>query len=273
MSWFPVDDAFHSHPKAQKAGDEAIGMWTRAGSHCMAYLTDGFVAEWWVKQQPKGMAKAQRLLDAGLWRQGENAEGEPGFWFHDWKAECTKSHILAARENARQRKAKSRESRGESQGESRVTGRVTERVSPPSCLDPTQPNPTQPIKENSGCEPTELTLGSATNPARGARLPDDWRPTDDAVTEMHQRFPAVDLKTEHEKFTNYWRSTAGAKGRKSDWEATWRNWIIRSAEQLPPRNGTNGQPHKMRTALELAAELRAEEQAQLETASHRRAIQ
>lgn len=136
MSWFPVDDAFHSHPKARKAGMEAVGLWTLAGSHCMAYLTDGFVAEWWVKEKPKGAALARRLVTAGLWRIGEN-EGEQGFWFHDWKPECTKAHVLAAREKARQRKAKSRESQQPS--------RVTDDVTPASCLVPTQPNPTQPI--------------------------------------------------------------------------------------------------------------------------------
>jgi hypothetical protein len=63
---------------------------------------------------------------------------------------------------------------------------------------------------------------------------------------MRQRFPSVNLRAEHEKFTNHWRSQPGAKGRKSDWEATWRNWIIRAAEQLPNNvhrlNGGIGKP-------------------------------
>lgn len=136
MPWFPVDDAFHSHPKAKKAGDEALGMWTRAGAHCMAYLTDGFVADWWVKEQPKGVVKAQRLVKAELWRRTER-DGETGYQFHDWKPECTKERVLAARENARQRKAKSRESHEPSH----VTGRVTDA----SCLVPIQSNPIQSI--------------------------------------------------------------------------------------------------------------------------------
>lgn len=153
MSWFPVDDAFHSHPKARKAGLEAVGLWTLAGSHCMAYLTDGFVAEWWVREKPKGLALAKRLVSAGLWRVGE-CDGEKGFWFHDWKPECTKAHVTAMREKARQRKAKSRES----QGASRVTEHVTDAVSPASCLVPTQPNPTQPISSlvTSGGEVTSV---------------------------------------------------------------------------------------------------------------------
>jgi hypothetical protein len=92
--------------------------------------------------------------------------------------------------------------------------------------------------------------------ARGTRLPDGWRPTDETIAKMRARFPAVDFKLEHEKFTNHWRSQPGAKGRKSDWEATWCNWIIRTAEQAPQRNG--GAPpatRKVGVGLELANRL------------------
>lgn len=140
MSWFPVDDALHSHPKAQKAGDKALGMWTRAGAYCMAYLTDGFIPDWWIKQQPRGAAKAKRLVEAELWRRGEK-DGESGWWFHDWRPENTKTNVLAARENARQRKARSRES----QQTSRVTDTVTGHVTDASCLGLTHANPTQSI--------------------------------------------------------------------------------------------------------------------------------
>lgn len=136
MSWFPVDDAFHGHPKARRAGFEAIGLWTVAGSYCMAYLTDGFVPEWFVKEKPKGLALAKRLITAELWRPSEK-DGEQGFQFHDWKPECTKAHVMAMREAARLRKAKQRESHRESRGTDDVT-----HASVPST---TQPNPTQPI--------------------------------------------------------------------------------------------------------------------------------
>jgi hypothetical protein len=153
VSWFPVDDALHSHPKARKAGLEAMGLWTVSGSFCMAYLTDGFISEWWVKQQPRGLVLAKRLIEAGLWRRSKKA-GEEGFQFHDWKPECTKAHVLEAREKARQRKAKSRAS----QGESRVTGHVTD-ASRHACVpSTTQPNPTQPITKelNLGGEVTQV---------------------------------------------------------------------------------------------------------------------
>ncbi|ADL71246.1 hypothetical protein ISLAND3_64 [Mycobacterium phage Island3] len=68
---------------------------------------------------------------------------------------------------------------------------------------------------------------------RGSRLPDGWMPDDETIAAMRQQFPHVDLRAEHEKFTDYWRGAAGAKGRKADWTATWRNWIRRAAENAP----------------------------------------
>jgi hypothetical protein len=93
------------------------------------------------------------------------------------------------------------------------------------------------VEGGPGGDPPNLPVAAKAAPAaRGCRLPTNWRPDDQTITEMRQRFPAVDLKREHEKFTNHWRAQPGAKGRKSDWLATWRNWIIRAAEHAP-RNG------------------------------------
>ncbi|AAN12630.1 replication initiation protein [Mycobacterium phage Che9c] len=68
---------------------------------------------------------------------------------------------------------------------------------------------------------------------RGSRLPEGWMPDDETIAAMRQQFPHVDLRAEHAKFTDYWRGAAGAKGRKADWTATWRNWIRRAAENAP----------------------------------------
>lgn len=121
MPHFRVDDALHGHPKAQRAGDDAIGMWVRAGSFCMAYLTDGFVPDWWVKQQPKGVAKAKRLIAAGLWHGGAERDGEKGYQFHEFTGpgrQDSRAQIEADREKWRKKKAAQRAaSPGESQGD------------------------------------------------------------------------------------------------------------------------------------------------------------
>lgn len=79
MAWYKVDDKLHSHPKARRAGLAAMGLWSLAGSHCMDYLTDGIVEEWFVDSWPDGRNLAARLVKVGLW--DEHADG---WTFHDW---------------------------------------------------------------------------------------------------------------------------------------------------------------------------------------------
>lgn len=160
MPHFRVDDALHSHPKAQRAGDDALGLWARAGSFCMAYLTDGFVPEWWVKQQQKGTAKAKKLVAAGLWEEGVERDGEKGYQFHEFLGpgrQDSKAQIEADREKWRKKKAAQREdSTKDSPRESQVVSPGdTSGESPGESLrvtrDPTQPNPisNSPTEESS----------------------------------------------------------------------------------------------------------------------------
>lgn len=37
--------------------------------------------------------------------------------------------------------------------------------------------------------------------------------------------PSKLVEQETQKFCDHWRSQPGAKGRKIDWAATWRNWM------------------------------------------------
>jgi hypothetical protein len=43
MSWFRVDDKFAFHPKAIRAGNEAVGVWVRVGSWSSDQMTDGAI--------------------------------------------------------------------------------------------------------------------------------------------------------------------------------------------------------------------------------------
>lgn len=78
MSWFKIDDKFHSHPKVLAAGLAAMGLWVRAGSYTRAHRLDGFVPTSWIKSMGF-VSHAKRLVDVGLW----DAEAG-GYRFHDF---------------------------------------------------------------------------------------------------------------------------------------------------------------------------------------------
>lgn len=70
-----------------------------------------------------------------------------------------------------------------------------------------------------------------TRAARGTRLPDGWVPDDDLIAWTKVNAPAAANALELDRFRDYWTAQPGAKGRKADWAATWRNWARRCQEQ------------------------------------------
>lgn len=78
MPWFAVDDQFAFHAKAVAAGNEALGMWVRAGSWCQQQGGTGVIPEGIVVALG-GVDLAEKLVRAGLW-----ARTPSGFKFHEW---------------------------------------------------------------------------------------------------------------------------------------------------------------------------------------------
>jgi hypothetical protein len=60
--------------------------------------------------------------------------------------------------------------------------------------------------------------------ARASRLPENWTP------EPEPEISEAVAARERPRFADYWRACPGAKGRKLDWQATWRNWCRKSME-------------------------------------------
>jgi hypothetical protein len=91
MPFFPVDDQLWGHPKADAAGDAALGLWTRAGSYCANYLTEGIITARDLRKLAARPARVRALVDAGLWHAPGHAcdKGCPqpppgGYVFHEW---------------------------------------------------------------------------------------------------------------------------------------------------------------------------------------------
>lgn len=82
MTWFRLDDSFHSHPKANLASDEAIGLWTRAASWSAGHLTDGVIPAHMLRDLRATNKKVQSLVSAGLWEPNPGPAG--GYRFRHW---------------------------------------------------------------------------------------------------------------------------------------------------------------------------------------------
>jgi hypothetical protein len=81
-------------------------------------------------------------------------------------------------------------------------------------------------------------------PKTATRVPEDFIPTEElrAWFVAERLGQVIDGRVEHEKFMDYWRAAPGAKGRKQDWPATWRNWMRTAAERAGRRPGTALEP-------------------------------
>ncbi|WP_375638697.1 MULTISPECIES: YdaU family protein [unclassified Bartonella] len=72
---------------------------------------------------------------------------------------------------------------------------------------------------------------------RGCRLPTDFEPDYDFA--IAEGLPPERVKVEIAKFRDYWRSKAGANATKTDWQATWRNWVRKAVDDLEKTKNTN----------------------------------
>lgn len=151
MSYFPVDDDLSFHPKVLAAGNEAIGMWARAGALAKKHTTGGFITTETARALgPKKLA--DRLVAVGLWVLVDG-----GYQFHDWtehagngsaeverdrkERAAQKNRDRQARWRERQRNGAGNDSRDDNAGGNAVSnGAVTESPSPSPIPRPTDDN-------------------------------------------------------------------------------------------------------------------------------------
>jgi hypothetical protein len=76
--------------------------------------------------------------------------------------------------------------------------------------------------------------------ARGTRLPEDWQPTDAVKEDLKIQYPHLKLGVLLEEFRDYWISVPGQRGRKADWDRTFRNWVRKGSDRPPERYLRNG---------------------------------
>ncbi len=86
----------------------------------------------------------------------------------------------------------------------------------------------EPVDTNQPVQQQLPELGDVST-RRGSRLPADWVlpeawAHEGAQVRKRAGMAVIDLSYEADRFRDYWSAQPGAKGLKSDWRATWRNW-------------------------------------------------
>ena len=71
----------------------------------------------------------------------------------------------------------------------------------------------------------KVRLGNSIETATATRLPADWQPNEIEIQFCKSERPDLNVDNVKNNFKDYWAGIGGAKGRKLDWSATWRNWV------------------------------------------------
>jgi len=164
VTWFKVDDGFHSHSKVLRLaaeGDfEAIALWTVAGSWASDQLTDGWVPRYAAaKLDPDFERHARALERVGLWECARRDDG-PGWLFHGWNEDGrqpTAEKVIADRRANAERQAQWRARANAIKSNGVTNGLVTHYVTDP--VTPTRPDPTVVLA-------TQALLKDSSPPAR-----------------------------------------------------------------------------------------------------------
>jgi hypothetical protein len=80
--------------------------------------------------------------------------------------------------------------------------------------------------------------------SQGTRLPTDWMLTQElGEWALSEGLTRDRIRQEADRFRDYWIAKPGSAGRKTDWPATWRNWVRRASETKT--GGDNGKAERI----------------------------
>lgn len=265
MPWFALDDGFDTHPKVRKAGNAAVGLFVRLGVHATKHLTEGhldgdIVRDYGTAPTIRKLVTVGMLHDSGhsCPRCPQPADG--GFYIHDYlDYNKSRAQIEAAREHARKRQQKGRDStrqnrNGRDSGadsdpnerrNDAVSGSNRRRNEPlfqdePADQDdlsrrdthegeagvPSPPLPSPPIGSGEGRERADRSSGRAPQPPLSL-ITNDWTPSTadrQAAAADITRLGAKGVLAATAKFIRH-QQTRGT--RATDFGPAWLTWIAR----------------------------------------------
>lgn len=135
-----------------------------------------------------------------------------------WRHKRIDEELVAAKENKDKAQAKAKAAAaarwGKPQSDATSNAPSIPQAMHEECPSPS-PSPT----------PSKTKGKSRADTATASRLPADWLPSDGDVEFCKAERPDLHATEVANRFRDYWVSQPGVKGRKLDWNATWRNWV------------------------------------------------
>lgn len=254
--------AYYDDPAIIAVGPDAELWYVRALAWCAGHPeTDGVIpleVALYRLGIPDAMSRVITCDSHGLVAKNDDSVSVTSWvkWNDSWRdiQERTESKRAAARaRKARERARKSeqptqgnvtrdmgrdmgrdntRDTRNKEKGERRKENITTSLLVSPHAEGITETvAETQTVAADAAPATTNTSKPSKASKAKGTRLPDGWVPDDTLAAWTRANAPAAANLLEVERFRDYWTAQPGAKGRKTDWDATWRNWARRCQEQ------------------------------------------
>lgn len=117
--------------------------------------------------------------------------------------------------------------------------------------DGTGPEEPNPLSADPLGQQTTLHGGGPGPTSRATRLPTDWSLPEEWAADARREAPMITeagIARTAAMFADYWHSAGGAKARKVDWRATWRNWVRREADRAPAATRPMARVHSLSQA-------------------------
>lgn len=242
MDWVKLATRYYLDPAVASLPDaDTELLFIRGLAYAGAEETAGFIPELIVPsliRRRRYGAAVEALIARSLWVISADDRGQPGYrirrW-EDWQEEL--DSLARRRASDRDRKRRQRQAERES-------GQVAGMSRDMSADSPVTVTPPKEVEEE--LDNPKKTSSSSGARKRATRIPDDFKVTDDMVAWAREHVPRLIEaglgSRETEKFRNYWQAKSGRDATKHDWEATWRNWLLKADDDLARGGGRGPAP-------------------------------
>lgn len=216
MAWFKVDDAFLMSSKVlsipRSHRNEALGVWLQTAVWSAHEMKDGLIPAHILDEFGCTAEIRSMLVESHLWVDAERG----CVLIHNWnKYQPTREELELKRSEVSQKRSEA--------GKRGMAARWDNKPITNDNNAITNDNP----------EPEPEPRLSKESLKRGTRLTADFYVTDEMKSWAGREVPGFDVLRATGGFIDYWMALPGPKALKSDWVATWRNWMRREFNSMP----------------------------------------